>query len=56
MGFLSNAVRTAENGREALAKLREKDSSIDLVLSDVYMPGSYLAASLLDDSISFLSL
>jgi len=33
------AVYTAENGREALAKLREKDSQIDLVLSDVYMPG-----------------
>jgi CheY-like chemotaxis protein len=33
------AVRTAENGKDALAKLREKDSQIDLVLSDVYMPG-----------------
>ena len=36
------AVKTADNGKDALAKLRERDSQIDLVLSDVYMPGQYL--------------
>ncbi len=34
-----DAVKTADNGKDALAKLRERDSQIDLVLSDVYMPG-----------------
>ena len=33
-------VETCVNGKEALKLLRDKDKNFDLVLSDVYMPGT----------------
>ena len=53
--FSSAAVITAENGKEALLTLRDKSSQIDLVLSDVYMPGARHSSSSLRELLRLSS-